>query len=236
MVSTSPRTPAAGISCTSGGLAAKAFPTASALSTPLTTNHTSSARLRASKVRVTRSGGGLGESVTGTAIAPGVELRVAGEQRGHVSVGTDAEHHQLEATDADGADGVGVRRRRVVDRGHLVGGRHLVHAGRVDPDEVEDGAPGVVGVAVGGVVAVRGEAGDLSVDVLGDAAPGEGHLRDLARGLGHGDQADERSGHGGGQVGGVLVDLDAGRGCRCGRCGHGTHTPWSFTRRRAVAA
>jgi aminoglycoside phosphotransferase (APT) family kinase protein len=69
MVAALPCTPAAGISWTSGGVAARTRPTASALPSPLATNHTSSDRLSAAKVRLTRSGGGLGESVTATAIS-----------------------------------------------------------------------------------------------------------------------------------------------------------------------
>ncbi len=66
MVSVSPVTPAAGISCVSVP-AARARATAPAFSSPLTRNHTARLRLRAAKVSDTRSGGGFGESVTPTA-------------------------------------------------------------------------------------------------------------------------------------------------------------------------
>ncbi len=49
--------------------AAEGAATASAFSSPLTRNQTARAWLSASKVSVTRSGGGLGESRTPTAIA-----------------------------------------------------------------------------------------------------------------------------------------------------------------------
>ena len=109
--------------------------TASALSSPLTTNHTSSLRLSAGKVRLIRSGGGLGES--GDADRDrvvDVELREAGEQRGDVAVGSDAEHHHVEPAAALLAQRVGVRRRRRRRRrGGPSADGHLVHVAGSTP-------------------------------------------------------------------------------------------------------
>ena len=73
MVSTVPRGTRAGHSTASGEPMSAgpdiAAATASALSAPAATNQTASLRSIASKVREIRSGGGFGDSSTGTAIA-----------------------------------------------------------------------------------------------------------------------------------------------------------------------
>ena len=80
---------------------ARARATASAFSSPLTRNHTDRLRLRAPKVRVIRSGGGLGESVTPTAIRSSTSsCGAAGEQRRDVAVGTDARASRRRTTPA----------------------------------------------------------------------------------------------------------------------------------------
>ena len=72
-----PRRPAASARRTALGLARRRT----------TTNHTSRLRFERRKVRLIRSGGGLGESVTGDRDrVVDVELRGAGEQRRHVAV------------------------------------------------------------------------------------------------------------------------------------------------------
>ena len=81
--------------------AASARATAPALPSPLTRNHTDRLRLRAPKVRLTRSGrrlGGVGDA-DGDLVVD-VELGGAREQRGDVAVGAHAEHQHLERAGA----------------------------------------------------------------------------------------------------------------------------------------
>ena len=111
-----------------------------------------------------------------------VELREAGEQRGDVAVGPDAEHHQLEASGAGGADRVGVRRRRARRRRPPRRSTGSRGPGPGRPRPVEEVRAGLAGVAVVGVggdealvapeevdprpvdVAVGGQPRDLAVD------------------------------------------------------------------------
>ena len=61
-------------------------------------------------MRVIRSGGGFGEPVTGTAMAVGVELGEAREQRGDVTVRAEAQQDQVELAAAVRAQLLFVRR------------------------------------------------------------------------------------------------------------------------------
>ena len=83
-----------------------------------------------------------------------VDQGVVGEQRGDVSVGADAEHHDVEQATAEL-----VQRRRVglgavLGGGALVGAGHPVHVGRVEP---QGGEPGGVVLGVVAVGVARGQ-------------------------------------------------------------------------------
>ena len=143
--------PRAGV-CWTEPSSARARATASALPSPATTNQTSRVRLRAAKVRVIRSGGGFGEPVTGTAMAVGVELGEAREQRGDVPVRAEAQQDQVELAAAVRPQLLFVRRSgRCHVRVRLVGGRHRVHPRRVCADHVEQVQLDAAVVAVAGV-------------------------------------------------------------------------------------
>ena len=94
--------------------------------------------------------GGVGD---GDRDVVAVELRVTGEQGGHVAVGSDAQHHDVELATAVLAQPVGVRRRAGLHVGDVVGGGHLVHRG--GPDGVEERRPGAACVAVLGAALRR---------------------------------------------------------------------------------
>ena len=134
--------PRAGVSLTEP-VSARARATASALPSPETRNQTSRVRLRALKVSEIRSGGGLGESGDRDGdLVEHLELGEAGEQRGDVAVGTQAQQDQVELAAAVLPHLLAVRRGGRVRSGvDLVGGRHGVHPGRVDPDDVEQVSP-----------------------------------------------------------------------------------------------
>ena len=76
---------------------------------------------------------------------------MAGEQRGHVAVRSDAEHHDLERAAALGPELAAVRVGGLGDGREVVGRADLVDPGGVDADRVEERGPGCAGVAVGGV-------------------------------------------------------------------------------------
>ena len=217
----------------SAGGVARARATASALSAPLTTNHTSSARFSAGKVSVTRSGGGLGESVTATAIrVVDVELR---ETRGTARRRGRRGRRRASRGRSDRCPrertSVGVR-RRAPPRASRAPRRSTASRGREPgrPRPVEEvGTRRPRGVALVGVgrdeALVTPEEVDLRPVDLGPERqswrPRGGSRRRWCRRSGrsagrrprawlHGEQpAARRSGHRGGQVGAGLVDLDA---------------------------
>ena len=176
-----------------GGWEARARATASALSAPLTTNHTSSDRARPGNVRVTRSGGGLGDPVTPSAIASSTSsCGKPGNSEAMWPSGPTPSISRSKPAATDRPDRVGVRRGGTVD---VVGVRRrgdLVDPCRVDRERVEHRRAGLPGVPVVGVrgdealvapeevdpapvdVAVGTEPGDLAVDLVGDGAAGEG--------------------------------------------------------------
>ena len=127
--------------------------TASALlRSPLTRNHTDSWRgCSAAKVRLIRSGGGLGEPVTryGDPVVD-VELREAGEQRGDVAVGADAEHHHVElaARRAPASSSAYAAAPASTSAASAVDGISCTLAGSA-PTVRQEGRAGLAGVAVG---------------------------------------------------------------------------------------
>ena len=67
------------------------------MSAPASTSHTRFDPLMTGRVRVMRSGGGLGESRTDDGLAiRDLDLRPVGEERGDVPVGPDAEEADVE--------------------------------------------------------------------------------------------------------------------------------------------
>ena len=100
---------------------ASARATASALPSPLTRNHTALAAVERGEGQadaLRRRLGGVGDADRDRVVD--VELRVAGEQRGDVAVGADAEHHDVELAVRRAAQLVAVRRGALLDaRGRL---------------------------------------------------------------------------------------------------------------------
>ena len=189
-----------------GGSAARARPTASALSAPLTTNHTSSERFRAGKVRVTRSGGGLGEPVTPTAISSSTaSWGKPGNSEATWPSGPTPSISRSKLPDPPTLDRTvsAYAAAAASTEADVAGGRDLVHPGRVDADGVQERRAGLRGVALVGVwrheplvapeeldprpvdVAARREPGDLAVDPVGDGAAGQRDLRHVAGRLPH---------------------------------------------------
>ena len=169
-----------------------------------------------------------------------VELRVAGEQRRHVGVRPEAEHHDLELAAAVGAELVAVRRGAGLRRLGGLGGRHRVDERGVDVDLVEERLPGLALVAVGGRrldeplvappehhpapvdlaadLALLGEPGQLAVDRVGDRAAGEREMGYAAVRLGVDEPGQQLTRHRDGERLLVLVDLDPRLGAAHRRC------------------
>ena len=100
--------------------AARARATASALPSPLATNQTARQRSIASKVRVTRSGGGLGESWTATAIASRASRAGwPGKREAQWPSGP------MPSISTSKKPAPCCAQRRAVGRGGVLGGRHL---------------------------------------------------------------------------------------------------------------
>ena len=218
MVSSRPRTPRAGVRGSPS--AARAAATASALSSPEARNQTARLRLRAPKVRVIRSGGGLGESRTaGGDPVVDVEGRVAGEERGAVAVGADAEHQHVELAGAVLAQRLRrtPRRRPRRSAASAVEGISCTWAGST-PTESRKASRAwraLRSSAVGRhepLVAppddharpvdagdAGDERGDPAVQGLGDGAAGQRDLGYAARGLGGGEPLEQPARHGVGQ-------------------------------------
>ncbi len=172
------RTARAGISSTGPSVIAAA--TASALPSPLARNQTCSARRRAGTVRETRSGGGLGESCTATAIWSSTAS--SGRPGNSEAMWPSGPMPSMRTSNDAGAvlaHRAGVGRRgglRVVD---LVGRRHLEDLGGADG--VEEGSPGLAGVAVGGaggheplVAEPHHHPGPVDLGARGTVAPARG--------------------------------------------------------------
>ena len=191
-------TPAAGQSWRSVP-SARARATASAFSVAADQEPHRSARFRAAKVRLIRSGGGLGEPVTATAI--GRRRRAAGSRgtarrRGRRGRCRASARRTRRCRDSRSVSRV--RRRAGLDVGGVGGRGHLVHPGGVDPTRVEEAARAWPALRSGESGATkrssphqmttrdqstserRGEPGQLAVDGVGDGAAGQPDLRHLA--------------------------------------------------------
>ena len=128
---------------------ARALATASAFSSPVTRNHTSRARLRAAKVRLIRSGGGLGESVHGDRDPVlHVQRRVPGEQRRHVAVRARRPASRSRTAPAPCSRTRRRTPRRPRDSAAVVRGGHLVHLAGSTPTASRNVRAGLAGVAL----------------------------------------------------------------------------------------